>query len=333
MKGFNHLYIVTHTDLDGVGSAAAVVRILGRADNSYTVVYAEPYNIHEKLEGIAEYVEQGDLLVVTDLGPNRGAFPRAVEYVKTMVARGAGVEWYDHHVWRGEDLQSLEAAGARVWVDRSTCATGVVVRHMPRHHGTVADDYLFELERVVCSADLWRWDHYLSARLFRVIGGGDQNGDEWRDKVLDKLARGILWDGELEERLQEYITEELKGFNRVQATVYIKERDGCRVAVASKTRGPPANSFIGAMLLARYEADIAAIARPNGGLSLRSRRVNVQPVAARLGGGGHPRASGAKLEIPLPVRLASRLTLKALSWYTAGIVIRAALEEGVCPGS
>ncbi|MEB3860762.1 MAG: DHHA1 domain-containing protein [Desulfurococcales archaeon] len=328
----NHLYIVTHTDLDGVGAAAAVVRILGRVDGGYTTIYAEPYNVHERLEAISGHAERGDLVVVTDLGPNRDSFKHALKIVGDLTSRGVRVEWVDHHIWSGEDLQALEAAGARVWVDRNTCATGAVVRHFPRSHGTLADDYLLELERVVCSADLWRWDHHLSTRLFRILGSGDHNGDEWRDKVLDKLARGILWDNELEERLQDYITRELEGYNRIQATVYTVSRRECRVAAAAKGRGPPANSFIGAMLLARYQADIAVIVRSNGGLSLRSRDVNVQPVASRLGGGGHPRASGARIEIPLYVRLASRIYPRALSWYAARIVYKAAMESGVCGG-
>ncbi len=328
----NHLYIVTHTDRDGVGAAAAVIRILDRVNGGYTTIYAEPYNVHEKLESIADHAEKGDLVVVTDLGPNRNSFKQAVETVENMTRRGVRVEWIDHHIWSGEDLQALEAAGARVWVDRNTCATGAVVRHLPRSHGTLADDYLLELERVVCSADLWRWDHHLSTRLFRILGG-EYNGDEWRDKVLDKLARGILWDGELEERLQDYVTRELQGFNRVQATVYTVASRGCRVSAATKGRGPPANSLIGAMLLARYQADIAVIVRGNGGISLRSRGVNVQPVATKLGGGGHPYASGARIPIPFHVRLASRIYPKALSWYAARIVYKAAVDVGVCGGS
>ncbi len=325
----NHLYIVTHTDLDGVGAAAAVVRLLGRVDDDYTVVYAEPYNLDEKLSRLAGYVEKGDLLIVSDLGPNRDSYRGVLEAVSRIVKEGGMVEWYDHHVWSSEDMERLRELGVWLVVDRSTCATGVVMHHLSRRHGVEPDEYLLELERVVCSADLWRWDHYLSTKLFRVVGS-EQNGDEWRDKVLGKLASGTLWDGELEERLQDYMTRELEGFNRVQATVYVYNGRGCRVAAALKHRGPPANSFVGGMLIGRYMADIAVILRPNGGLSLRSRSVDVQVVASRLGGGGHPRAAGAKIRIPLWARLAAAIYPRILSWYASRLVYKTAREAGVC---
>ena len=331
--GFNHLFIVTHTDLDGVGSAAAMLASTGRSPGEATILYAEPYNVHESLETVLEHAERGDLVAVSDLGPNRRSFPRAVEAVRGLTGRGVRVEWYDHHVWSPDEQEVLRRAGATLVVDTSTCATGVVARNAPRLHGTEPPAWLPELERAVCAADLWRWDHPLAPKLFRVADARHEDGREaWRNRLVEKLATGTLWDSELEEKLQEYITLELANYGRIMGTVYVTPPP-CRVAAAYKERGPPSNSFIGASLLSRYRADIAVIVRSNGAVSLRSRTVDVQVIAKRLGGGGHPRAAGAKAGISIVVRIASVILGKRrISRSIAKRIRRIALREGLCQG-
>jgi len=324
----NHLYIITHTDLDGIAAGASIVRLLGRIDGGYTVVYAEPYNLDERLEQIIEYTGPGDLLVITDLGPNKTIYNKIASILSKIVARGVEVEWYDHHVWMDDEVKTLTDNGVRVIVDTSTCATGVVIHHLPKIHDSNIDDYLIELEKIVCSADLWRWNHPHSPKLFRVAGRSEGNSS-WRNRLLDKLARGVLWDEELEERLQEYISRELEGFERIQSTIHVI-KGKCTIAAALKSNGPPSNSFIGGMLLGRYNSDIAVIIRGNGAISLRSRSVNVQRVASMLGGGGHPRASGAKINLPLWIKLVSRLYPKIVSWHVARVVYKTALKASVC---
>ncbi len=323
MADINHLYAVTHTDLDGIGSAATLLRVYGRRPGrDATVAFTEPYELHEVLRGLGEYVERGDLLAITDLGLNEDTRGPVLDAIKSIVSRGARVEWYDHHVWSEADAASLSRLGVEIYVDRTTCATGVVARYAAGGRGS-ADTFLGELVDAVCSADLWRWTNSLSAKLFRAAGSREA-GNEWRVKVLEKFLDGILWDEELERRLEEYVNAELANMREILKTVYTLEAGRARIAVAYKENGPPANSIVGALLTSRYKADIAAIVRPNGVISLRSRKVNVQRIAVKLGGGGHPRAAGAKIRIPLLVRLLGRLTPKIITLYTAIIVARAA---------
>jgi len=323
-----HLFIVTHTDLDGAGSAASAIIAFGRKPEEATIIYAEPYNIHEKLRDIAEYVGDGDILVISDLGPNKSSFEETVRILAEIAGRGGRVYWYDHHIWADEDVEAVEKAGARITVDTSTCATGVVARYATQHAGSEYTDYLRELESAVCAADLWRWNHPLAPKLFRVADSrySDEDRSEWRDRLVAKLALGTLWDDEMEDRLQDYVSKELAGFNKVLSTTYVADGKKCRVAAAFKRRGPPSNSFIGASLLSRYQADIAVIVRSNGGISLRSRRVNVQLIARELGGGGHPRAAGARIRLPLWVRLGRIITPKILTRHVAKRIL--AVAEG-----
>ena len=331
MEAEGHLYIVTHTDLDGVGSAAAALASYGRSPGEATIVYAEPYNIHEKLSDIIEYVDKGDIIVIADLGPNRESYSAAIEALASAASRGARVYWYDHHVWGEEEREAAEKAGVVLVVDRSTCATGVVARYAPGHAGRDPPGFLAELERAVCAADLWRWDHPLAPKLFRVADARGEDREAWRNRLVAKFSEGILWDDELEERLAEYVNLELANYNKILSTAYVAQ-GACRVVAAYKSRGPPSNSFIGASLQARFDADVAVIVRDNGAISLRSRRVNVQKIAVRLGGGGHPAAAGARIRVPLLTRLASRVSKKLLARHAARVVLKAAVEAGVCGG-
>ena len=319
----NHLIIITHTDLDGVGSAAAYLRIAGRSPSESTIIFAEPYEIHDVLRELVDNVERGDKVALMDLGPNRENYDQVVTYVSSIVRKDVDVEWYDHHIW-DDGGERLRAVGARMFIDRSTCATGVVVRYASKVYGVEPDKFLLELERAVCAADLWIWDHPMAPKLFRVIGSdkGDQ-ADEWRHKVVEKFFNSKLWDDEMEERLESYINKELKGYEKVLRTLYVRRLGRRSVAAVVKSRGPPANSLIGALLLSRFNADVAVIVRENGAISLRSRSVDVQRIASLLGGGGHPRASGAKLRLPFWVRILYRFYPKALSRYAASKVIGA----------
>ncbi|MFN4046406.1 MAG: DHH family phosphoesterase, partial [Acidilobaceae archaeon] len=251
---YKHVYIVTHTDLDGVGAAAAFLRILGvKPGEGATIVYSEPYNIDETLEALEEYVERGDIVAITDLGLNEDVREKTISIVGRLVGKGVRVEWYDHHVWGEDELDSLRKTGALVFIDRSTCATGVVVKYASSIRGAKPDGFLVELESAVCSADLWRWDNSLSPKLFRAVGSREE-AREWRDKVIGKLVEGILWDEELEARLQQYVSEELRNMEKIIETVYVKEEGSLKIAVVYKTEGPPSNSIVGALLESRYGA-------------------------------------------------------------------------------
>ncbi|MCE4620525.1 MAG: DHHA1 domain-containing protein [Desulfurococcales archaeon] len=327
-----HLFIVTHTDLDGAGSAAAALIAYKRRIEEATILFAEPYNIHEALENLVGNVGQGDILVVSDLGPNKKSVEESAKHISTMTSEGARVDWYDHHIWPEEWRKLISDAGAKLTIDTSTCATGVVARYATKYNNTEYTDYLRELEEAVCAADLWRWNHPLAPKLFRIADTRYEDGvAEWRRRVIAKFSEGILWDDELQEKLESYVNAELENFNKILSTVYVAEGE-CRVAAAYKKHGPPSNSFIGASLLSRFQADIAVIIRENGGLSLRSRGVNVQVIAVELGGGGHPRAAGARIEIPFTTRMLGKLWKRAVTRQAARKILGVAEATGVCRG-
>ncbi|MEM4507155.1 MAG: DHHA1 domain-containing protein [Acidilobaceae archaeon] len=327
MSKCNHLFIVTHTDLDGVGAAATLLRIAERKlGYDATVAFAEPYELHLVFSSLIEHVSRNDCIAVSDLGTNPEHWRELLDSVSSLISKGVRIEWYDHHVWNNSEIEALRKLGVNLFIDRTTCATGVVAKYASSLWQNSADDYIKNLVDVVCSADLWKWNNPYSPKLFRAVGA-KESSYKWKLKVLEKLVSGVLWDEELASRLEEYISLELENVKRTLSTVSLTEVDGIRIAVVLKDEGPPANGILAAILMARYSADVVCVVRPNGGLSLRSRTVDVQALSRRLGGGGHPRAAGAKLKIPFLIGLLSRLTPRALTKYVAWKLAREVKKE------
>ena len=323
------LIIVTHTDLDGVASAAIYLRLAGRRprETGVTIHFTEPYKLNRVLSRLGG---GGGRLAIMDLGPNRDTIGEAAAMVRRLVGKGYAVEWYDHHRWDEDWVFKLTDAGARVFIDTSTCAAGVVARYASEVYGVEPDSFVKELAAAVCAADLWRWDHPMAARLFRVAERyRGRRGDAWRRRMVEGFAAGSMWWPELEEALSEYLSREFEGFHYALRNTVIDGDSGCRFAVVLKKPGPPSPSILGNALIDRLGVDFVVLVRTRGqGMSFRSRRIDVRSIAYELGGGGHPRAAGARLPMPFYARLLSRIVPRVRLAYARRAVKEALRRVG-----
>ena len=324
------LVVVTHTDLDGVASAAIYYRLAGidPAAPSTALFFTEPHKLYKVLDTIP----RARRLVIADLGPNKGTIELISAKIRELVNTGVRVEWYDHHRWDESWLKLIRDAGAKLHVDTSMCAAAVVAKYAPDELEVDADEFSEKLARITCAADLWLWNEYMAGWLYRVVERyRGKKGDEWRRMMVKGFYEGSLWWPELEEALQEYIKREFDGFNRSLKSTTVITAEDCVIAGTLKHPGPPATSIVAAGLLSRYNADLAVVVRRYGtGLSLSSRRVNVREIAARLGGGGHPRAAGAPLNMPLLWKLAALLVPRLKLKWALRAVSSAVRELGGC---
>jgi len=325
--------IVTHTDLDGVASAAIYHRVIGTIpDVETTVVMTEPYRLHRVLRQVA--VQRVERIAIMDLGPNASTFEDTVAALAEAIEGGARVEWYDHHRWNDEWRERLTQLGVKLFIDTTMCAAGVVATYASKLYEVEVDEFTKKLVSATCAADLWRWDDDLAPRLYRVIDRyRGARGDEWKRKLIRGFFEGALWWPDLDEALNEYLRLEFRGFNKALRNTVVEEvAPGCRAVFVLKDPGPPNASILGNALLDRFDADFAVIVRRRGrGISLRSRNVNVREIAYRLGGGGHPKAAGAPLNLPFLYRLASLFYPKTRLAYARKLVEAAVREAGGCP--
>ena len=299
-----HTHIITHTDLDGVAAASVYIYLGRRASEEfkYSVLFAEPYNLDRVLEKSIPLKE--DLrLAIMDIGVNPENFSNVLKIINELRKLGATIEWYDHHKWDASWKEELERIGVNLYIDPTTCAAGVVAKNAFK--GLEEDDFLWELVDAACSADLWIWDHPLAPLLYRVAGyQHGSRGDAWRRMLIEEFSNCRLWWDSLYEVLENYIDHELNGYNEVLRDAFKTLIAGkITVACVVKGRGPPGSSLAASYILNRLETDLAIVVREDGGVSLRSRVIDVREIAVCMGGGGHPRASGARVKVPFYIRL------------------------------
>lgn len=299
--------LLTHTDLDGIGSAAVYIRFYirsrGFGKGEYVVFFAEPEELGEALEEILDLrQDQGSRIAIFDLAPNPGNLDRVELLLRMLKERGVEVEWYDHHVWSEEALSRLSRL-ARLRIDTSTCSTGAVVSA-----SEIFDQYARSLASAVCSADLWGFWDSNSPWLYRLAIF--RRDDLWKKILIDIMLRAdsvesiVEWGRPYVARI---FDRELRLYNVYRKRTRVSAIDGVRVVSVVKRHREMPTSHLANYMLSSYKSDIAVVINPRGPVSFRSRRCDVRAVAEKLGGGGHRPASGAFVKIPLFLRLLSTL--------------------------
>jgi len=307
--------VVTHTDIDGVAAAALYSYLVGA--KPVKVLYTEPYLLDRALRKLRS-ITGLHRIVFTDLGLNNNVVEAVAETVALLTSKGISVEWYDHHIWNDDWIAKLKKSGSRIYIDRTTCATGVVALYAPKEREEVNQEFIEELVRGVCSGDLFRFDHWKGPWYIRVVRRHDESS--WRNFVFEKLSSGTAWCREFAERVVERFEKELAGYRSVDEYISIREADGLKLAVVLQ-HDTVENSFLASYIMARYGVDVVAITSLDGKISLRSKKYNVRELAVALGGGGHARASGAKVHIPLSTRLKQVINKRAVVEYIAKVIL------------
>lgn len=311
--GSEKYVVVTHTDMDGIGSASIYIYYQGEKPSK--IYFIEPYLFHKLLSKL-EKLSNVSKIVFMDLGLNNNVVDCVVKTIDLLRSRGIVVEWYDHHVWEDEWIRKLKEKGVKLYLDRSTCATGVVAQYAPRNR-RIDKKFVEELVKGVCAGDLFKFDHWRGPWFLRLIRRHDDN--KWRIKVLHTIAQGIIWNEEFTEKVIERFEQELEGYKRVYDNLVLLYHNGVKIAVTLSIKGIE-NSFLASHIMGRYGADVVALTSIDGKISFRSKKHDVREPAYLLGGGGHLRASGCKIKIPLKIRLKALIDKKIVINYVSKIL-------------
>ncbi|MEM1610062.1 MAG: hypothetical protein QXQ57_00265 [Sulfolobales archaeon] len=316
--------LITHTDLDGIGSAAVYIR-LGSKDERYRVIFVEPDELPEALEDLWErYGGYLKKLSIMDLAPNLGNIERIFVILKAFRESGARIEWFDHHEWDEEAIAKISSV-AELRIDKSTCATGVVASSFEER-----DPYVASIVSAVCSLDLWRFHDPLSPWLARLIIY--RRDDLWRTILLEMLVKSstleevVTWGKRYIERV---VDRELNLYNYYRKKIRITSADGVKLASVVKRHREISTSSLAHYMLSISGGDIALVINPSGPLSLRSRKCDVRIVALKLGGGGHKPAAGAFIRVPFLHRILYRFGIESpLHSYVLSKVAAAVRSTG-----
>jgi oligoribonuclease NrnB/cAMP/cGMP phosphodiesterase (DHH superfamily) len=292
--------IITHKDLDGIAGASLFTYCRRVNSDQLKIIFTEPSNL---LKFLRKYYKKGRYLVIIDIGLNRAIHNE----LKDLDLSDVHIEWYDHHVWDQEWIKVLQDKRIDLYIDRSTCATGVVARNVCSDR-EMKVKYLVER---VCDVDLWRFNTYESTFLFRYADL--ENSNRWRNKVFN-LIKYFLEGGiedivsGIEEDVSKYVDEELRILSTLRSRIIKKDVEDLSLCIYFKEKSIPSTSIIGNAMLSI--CDIAVVIHESlKSLSFRSRKCNVREIAKIFNGGGHPRAAGAPLNIPFIYRVLSNISL------------------------
>ncbi len=267
--------VISHGDLDGVAAAAIAWRALRRVEvRLAATVRLVPELVRAAEKGYRE-------VYVFDLNPSGTNVEELSEALSKL--RGKLV-WIDHHEWS----VSLDFNGFTVVHDTRYAAAELAYRYFFSSNGDKVSARLAAMAR---DDDFFLNRDELAVKWRRIL---HWYGWKARHRAVRAFRSGDLWPRWAEEAyasIEELYAKKLR--EAVKKAKVLREA-GLRVAFIEPDHRLHPGDLHQAAREAGVEADLYAFLYPEC-ISLRSSTVDVNVVAAILGGGGHRRAAGAPL--------------------------------------
>lgn len=313
--------VIADSDADGLGCAALIreahddiappaidpTETIDIPDGDVALVPAKPHSLTDAQQRVTEYAPEGVTVYLCDLCPDRDS---DIEPLPDLVAHASEVYWFDHHQWGKEYERRVREADVELIVGDSDeeCSTDVALRGLDHPF----DPRFEELAAVTRDHDLWIRDDSRSGDLADFA-----NWVAPETYVATVRVHGV----DLPEPVQSYIKERrIEKQRLIEQAVERAEMRDIEIRTATETEAAEDSSStttdesreitVGitygrcsqnevAEMLREKGADAAVIVKPSGSASIRGTETfkRCHEVAAGVGGGGHPKASGCKPNI------------------------------------
>ena len=320
-----HIYHLSHIDLDGYGCQYLTTRAFEKI-KCYNANYGP--EVTARLEEIIKKIEQDQfvegeraerLVLITDLNLTT----KEANWIEKEVIRvGAKLQLLDHHG------TGANAAERFAWytLDTSRCATLITYAWLQKHYGFDPEKQYAQIVKAINAIDIWLSDdplfEYGKVMLGMISGAREINRILFPDEDrafklamieaarerIEKADAPILLDDDLhqikkafflkgenntKDNLVAYYVTDLLTKEKQRLTIHYKGYKGILGYNVGNT------SIIGnTFLVNNPDYDFYMDVNFRGNFSLRSNnKVDVSAMAAEIGnGGGHPNASGGKID-------------------------------------
>ncbi len=293
------IYSVTHNaDLDGIASAAMLVRRFG-IPLSHVSFVGHGNESAARVYRLAASAQRGDVLIVTDLGLNKGAVAAYADAVKELKRRDAHIIWIDHHHWNPDALAAV-GTNCDLFVGGENtmfCAAELVYKLL-----CAGDNVSARLARITHFADFNLKTRRYGAAL-RSIAYAITYANFSRDNsaallrhILKDLADGALMTTRIARYDRLY---RRKAERNIAALINSTQVLKCGVYRIGIGFGRMLQSTAAcAAMTERFGLDIAVfVDTQKAAAKLRSvKGVSALALASEMGGGGHPQACGFQLD-------------------------------------
>lgn len=282
--------------LDGIAAAAILFRYARLKKTSCRIGGFLNYtNIDEKFEEMANL--KGALIFILDFSPDQ--IKELDEKLKEISRQNKMAYWNCHHPY-----------------DATTISTMMKYIHSLDFSGTLKNTKKQELR--LCSADLtcnkflqndkvaitlktlahdiefWMRENENAIKLADLIQAGFD-----KRQLVEILSRGVAWSERFEKIRREYLQKKEKALNDLMKNLAIKKYVDLRFGFALSSSILSSADAGQKMLDSHSAVDVAVILFRNGKISFRRRDdmdIDLSKVAELFGGGGHPYASGGKIQ-------------------------------------
>ncbi len=299
-NGMKGVFCMTHApDFDGISSAALIVHYMKAPESHLFFSYPNVEDLRDGMGALLSAGPEGSLIIFTDVSVNDDAVPYILEAIGRLKQSGNSVAWIDHHPWSEHAAKELEGAcDFLLWGEGDECAAEKAISALG-----ASDGYAAEIKRLAHITDfnlpLPKGEEELILDMVRAItylkNRNDMTGSLRRMAGL--VSRGDFRNQFILDAAQAYIRESKQEIERLKQDCSLHEVNGYRIGIgyARNIQSTQACAIIEEQLHTDIEAFINT---EDYKLSLRSRKgVDCSAIASALGGGGHPQASGAVLEI------------------------------------
>lgn len=282
--------VVSHGNcLDGVTSAIVTMRTLG--SDRVGACYVQPGDMAEVLQFYAGFPGRGRRLMVCDLSLQPEQYDAIVAACRRLRSEGWLVEWRDHHhkQWEGLDLSRLRRELVALEVNADATDSGASLQQKAIAPN---DPFLRRLAETVRDRDLW-WNKTPDSETLE-FALSDMRTHDFVTHFLLAPADGPVVDEVIAKAAQRERDGQKAILDRLLAQARFFGDGPTKVGVVYGWL--PKNTGLHE-LLQDHGCQIAVNVRPNGKVSLRSRKgADVCHLVARtISGGGHPNASGGDL--------------------------------------
>ncbi len=289
--------VLTHTDADGVGSAALLK--MGYGIESKNIFFSEPSkeDIENATRRVLKLCGKGTTLYVTDLSCNESSIALLSGFVKSVKRKGGFVVWLDHHPWsdRAIDAVARECSTAIVGENSRACATEIVMKYTGVDGAFVRKfvDVVHHIDFAKPQKSSWAIDlgrSYSSGASYLHAAVTYEAMQRNLRHMVDVIASGRFIDGRIREAASRY--DALSG-SAIAIMLKTMRSASSNVAVGFSSRNLVDTNDACAAIMARAHSDVAIFIKTRRrSAGVRSKRNDISKLAMAFGGGGHPHASG-----------------------------------------
>lgn len=296
-----NIAVLTHSaDIDGVG-AASLIKIKYNLPSSR--LFFSGYNKEDILfaeKKMRKFYGKDFTLFITDLSLNDPVIEVWRAIVKKVKAKGGKVYWFDHHPWSKKAIARVakECEVAIVGENEKYCATEIT-----RIELGLDTPFINEFVRVVHFSDfnLKPRDarsrnlikaYALSITSFTKSKSGDSIQRSLRH-YTDVISGRRFTDEKILSESRKFEKLNNDRIKKMLKEIYLV---GSKIAIGFAA-GVQSTQGCGAIINATGR-DVGIVIDPNAGKgSFRSITSDISGMAAQLGGGGHPHASGFEIDV------------------------------------